>query len=172
MIRDFLLAPERTTTQSRETDLTHRRVCRDVGAALATDFVGCGLASTAGAGTGAGGVKSGDAVGVGSTGTGSGGTVSRGTLSTFATVDCCTTLSTETRAARGATASTLGGGVAATFVADVFRARVGSPGTWRSHAVPTMATAPATATPLRTCGQMGGRAGFVPHHRHDPTVSG
>jgi hypothetical protein len=53
MIRDFLLAPARTTTQSRDTDLTHRLVCRDAADDdVEADLVGTVLASTVGAGAG------------------------------------------------------------------------------------------------------------------------
>jgi hypothetical protein len=42
----------------------------------------------------------------------------------------------------------------------------------RTHMVPTITTSTAAPTPLHTCGAIGGRSGFVPHHRHSPDASG
>jgi hypothetical protein len=182
-----LLAPARTTTQPRDTDRTHRFVWRVAVGAFATDLAGCGLGSAAATG------------GAASAGVGSGASVSE--LATTGCEDwgrdgvgliVVATTGGEGSVVVGAppvgsglvspaalvfrgkyTVSTLPGDEA-TFGAGALRARSGSRGplSCKSQAVPTIPTALTTATPRSTCGQIGGRSGFVPHHRHEPTVSG
>ncbi|MGH9887409.1 MAG: hypothetical protein ACREBE_17905 [bacterium] len=53
----------------------------------------------------------------------------------------------------------------------VVLARLGSESR-SSHATPTIATSAAAPTPFQMRGAFGGGSGFVPHHRHDPIVSG
>jgi hypothetical protein len=197
MILALLLASERTTTQLRETDLTHRR---DAGDVVVTDLVAGGFAVTAGGfdgalgsvvgppgdstrgrtigGLAADGVSVGEATGL---------TVSRTAPAELTMVRCSggafvgaagtgagAGAVTGAEAGRCTTVSAAAAESAAALAAATLRARgvAGGSLSCSSQAVPTMAITPAAAAPLQMWGPMGGRSGCVPHHLHAPTLSG
>jgi hypothetical protein len=188
-ILDSLLARARTMTQSRETDLTHRTDRRVVEGVEPAGLVAGGLAAiprVAGGAVSMGAVSrtatisragtTGSSIGeVSRTDTTLGDWVVSRTVTTplLVAAGCAGGLTTGTTAAAGGGALSIGGAGIDLATAARFMDRV-SPGdrSLSNHAAPTIATAPAATAPRRTCGQMGGRSGFVPHHLHCPTVSG
>ena len=190
-ILDCLLARARTTTQSRETDLTHRTDRRVVVGGDAVGFDAGGFAATLGVGGGAlrtsklSGAATTSRAGVLIT-VSTAGALSR-TDTTFgagmesrvgatwppATMGWTGVLSTRAIAGAGVAVSATGAAGIDLTTAALLTDRVSrGDRSFSSHAVPTIAKALAAATPRSTCGQMGGRSGLVPHHLHCPTVSG
>jgi hypothetical protein len=170
-IRESLLAPERMTTQCRDTDRTQRpdrRDGTDAGGTPFTDFIGAAIGTFGGV------------AGSASLTTVVGATLSRRTLSTATIVGADAALSVIAASARAVSVSVSNGadadagtatdgdtGGAFAFerpvsLGEVFRA---------THTAPTR-TAATAPMPRQIRGPIGGRAGFVPHHLHAPTVSG
>ena len=201
-IREFRLAPARTTTQCRETERTHRADRRDGEDAVGTDFgddAPRGLEATepatgaVGAGSAGGAVGSTDAterlsvggamtgafvgVGAGSFGVTSVATLagvppSRGTLSGTAIGIGDGALSVVTATVRAVVLSAFSGAEAdGGGASDPVRAVSGGAPFRRIQTTP-IAAARAAPTPRQIFGPIGGRWGFVPHHRHSPTLSG
>jgi hypothetical protein len=152
--RDSRLGPVRTTTQWRDTVRTHGLVRRVADVAAIADFVA--------------GDKLGAAVG----------TSTRVTVSTDATEATAVTggfgtLSLAATSARAIAVSLSKG--AATAGGRAVTARVGgalADAPFLISSSTTITAANAAPTPYQTRGAMGGRAGWVPHHRHDPALSG
>jgi hypothetical protein len=195
-IRESLLALERITTQSRETDRTHRADRRDGGGVGDTDFLdeaarGLDAAGSRVAVFGAA-VGSVDAIeGVttcGSTGVvlGGGGVVgvtspvatadtlvSGPMLSALAIIGCKDALSMVATVGRGTAVSVFSRPAAdsAPAFTGVGLAYWGSR-FLRTMAAASIATKAPALTPRQMRGPIGARSGFVPHHRHSPRLSG
>ena len=184
MRRDRLLAPARTVTQSREIELTHRvgRAVFDVGdvatrpgdsrtglgdmpaGADRTVVAGAAIA-VIGGGAGAGGAA------VATSTVAAGVTLSRAMLSVAAIGGGAVFVSLIATVASAVSAGSGNGGVCAAVLARCL-AMSGGVSSRKRYPTPTDATNAATPTPLQTCGPIGGRSGFVWHHRHSPTLSG
>jgi len=172
MIRAPLLASARTTTQFLDIELTQREDGRDLDDTDARDFGG-------GASTGLGDATARGAASftIGSIETGldvSGDRALSGSmLPALAIVTRGATVSAATTAVREATVSARMDGESDLRCA-VVRAPAESfrPASRMSQAAPVNTTSAATPTPLQTDGPTGARSGLVPHHRHDPTLSG
>ena len=148
--RDSLLGPVRTTTQWRDTVRTHGFVRRvgDAGAAGATDFVAGGT--------------TGEAFG----------TETRGTVSTAATVGVGVLSSTAANVRAFALSLSAGAATAAGRVVTDRERGVCCKAPPRSSSTATITEPTAPLATYQTRGAIGGRVGCVPHHRHDPTLSG
>jgi len=158
-IRESLLAAARTTTQCRDTERTHRADRPDSAEGGATDSID-------------------DAVLGGSAGFAATSPMrlavrllSRPMLSVLVIDVREDALSNVV--VRSAAVSAFRG-TPADFAAVVVRSGpvLGEALSRRIHAAATIATTAAAPTPLQIRGPIGARAGVVPHHRHDPTLSG
>jgi hypothetical protein len=100
-------------------------------------------------------------------------TVSRLTLSAAAFTADASAVSAIANFVVDATVSTAAR-VECAFVADFVRLVAPSNGSSlrRRYPVPTTSTKAATPMPRQTCGPIGARSGFVPHHLHSPKFSG
>jgi hypothetical protein len=179
-IRDPLLASARTTTQLVEMELTQRDVARDL-----DDVEGfvAGLLNSDGDATAlaASGLRVGSTGATGATATiGSAeatltvsgdGATSRRTPLSIGTLG--TTASPDALAVRDSTES-MGLEAESSLCTAAARARVASSGRVLrvSHTTPSDNTAAATPMPFKRWGPIGGRSGWVPHHLHDPRLSG
>jgi len=192
--RDRLLAPARTGTQSRDIELTH---CVDRFAfafgvvvavatrpadsrtGLAATLEGAGCMAVRGAAIGAicGGAGVGaTVVAVGATVVATstlavGAILSRAMLSVVAIGAGEPFVSLIATVASAVSAGSGNGGVCAAVFARCL-AMSGGLSSRKRYPTPTDATTAAMPTPLQICGPIGGRSGFVWHHRHSPTLSG
>jgi len=182
MSRDALLGPARTTTQSLETELTQRDGTTVFDDLVATALLG-GLSTVDGdiAAMGAGGIAIGPsesfevALGVSVDGD-----CTRSTLTVPASCTRDPMVSEGAAATTGGTALTdAGEGAGLATVESDFRAAVDRTSgacfrsvSRRNQTTPNNATSAPTPTRFQTTGLIGGGSGFVPHQRHDPTLSG
>jgi len=175
-----LLASARTTTQSREIELTHRADRRDfaeAGGAEVIDWtVGLDAAFARIAGVVAGvfdaaGSSRGVVAVVTSPGVVTGTTLSRVMVSALAIIVGDATVSSIVVGAW--TVVSRGSGAECDLMAAFVRMLAVSGGSAlrRSQAVPTSATSAAAPTPFQTWGPIGARSGLVPHQRHSPRLA-
>lgn len=168
-IRESLLAPARITTQCRETERTHRTDLRGAGEAARADFVGVVGATTGAVGVGAVfGITSLTTLGLAA--------VSRGILSVTTIGVRAGALSVVATTIRAVVVSVLSGSDNAADAGggsgfDRLRSVSSNDPLRNTHTAPTRTTTAAPA-PRQMRGLIGGRSGFVPHHRHDPALAG
>jgi len=189
--RDCRLAPECTITQCRDTERTQCE--RREGETAATDFptgdfaddddgnrdTPCGITCLGATATGATGATGtglvirdvGDPAPASATAAGGG--------ETFPSVDVATMRAVVVSASNGETANpgceTAGAGIEAVFATDFDggdRTTAGSNARFCTIHTAASSTATAAPAPRQTFGPIGGRCGFVPHHRHAPKLSG
>ena len=185
--RDRLLAPARTGTQSRDIELTHcvgrfafafddvvavatRPADSRTGLAATLEGAGCIAAGAAGIGAICGGAGVGATV-VGTSMVAGGAILSRAMLSVVTIGAGGVFASLIATVASAVSAGSGNGGVCAAVFARCL-AMSGGVSSRKRYPTPTDATTAAMPTPLQICGPIGGRSGFVWHHRHSPTLSG